>query len=49
MYILANDRVGNRTLDLLESARKVGKQVYLVYDGLGSLTLSLNTALKGSM
>lgn len=51
MYTIDNDTVGKRTLEYLASARTLGKQVYVIYDGLGSLSLPQKAlaALRGSM
>jgi hypothetical protein len=51
MYIIANDTVGKRTLEHLASAKGLGAQVYVIYDGLGSISLSQRAlaALRGSM
>lgn len=51
MYTIDNDAVGLRTLEHLASARTLGKQVYVIYDGLGSLSLPQKAlaALRGSM
>jgi len=51
MYTIDNDTVGKRTLEHLASAKGLGKQVYVIYDGLGSMSLSQRalTALRGSV
>lgn len=50
MYTIDNDTVGKRTLEHLASAKGLGAQVYLIYDGLGSMSLSQRAlaALRGS-
>lgn len=50
MYTIDNDNVGKQTLEHLASARNQGKEVYVVYDGLGSLSLPQRAlaALRGS-
>jgi hypothetical protein len=50
MYTIDNDAVGKRTLEHLASAKGLGTQVYVIYDGLGSMSLSQRAlaALRGS-